>query len=163
MTEALCNVTTCANDVIIAEKPYACLKIVNNKTKMNKPCVSSHRCLGSLVVRKEEFRLKGFISLEEINLSRQKQQYGFYLFDKSWYLSAKHIYIYLYGCYQFVYTEYELKVNFKLFLASGNFCHLLITFANSLDPDQDQHVGSDLDPNCLTCQSWSVLTWIQTV
>ena len=51
---------------------YACLKIVNNKTKMNKTCVSSHRCLGSPVVRKKEFRLKGFISLEEINLSRQK-------------------------------------------------------------------------------------------
>ena len=28
---------------------------------------------------------------------------------------------------------------------------LLITFANSLDPDQDrQNVGPDLDPNCLT-------------
>ena len=25
------------------------------------------------------------------------------------------------------------------FLASGNFCWLLITFANSLDPDQDGH------------------------
>ena len=35
--------------------------------------------------------------------------------------------------------------------ASGNFCHLLITFANSLDPDQArQNVGPDLDPNCLT-------------
>ena len=40
-------------------------------------------------------------------------------------------------------------VNF--FLASSDFCHLLITFANSLDPDQDgQNVGSDLDPNRLT-------------
>ena len=36
------------------------------------------------------------------------------------------------------------------FFASGDFC-LLITFANSLDPDQDrQNVGPDLDPNCLT-------------
>ena len=35
--------------------------------------------------------------------------------------------------------------------ASGNFCNLLITFANSLDPDQArQNVGPDLDPNCLT-------------
>ena len=35
--------------------------------------------------------------------------------------------------------------------ASGNFCNLLITFANSLDPDQtEQNVGPDLDPNCLT-------------
>ena len=30
-------------------------------------------------------------------------------------------------------------------------CCLLITFANSLDPDQArQNVGPDLDPNCLT-------------
>ena len=37
------------------------------------------------------------------------------------------------------------------FLASGHFCHLLIIFANSLDPDHDrQNVGPDLDPNCLT-------------
>ena len=29
-------------------------------------------------------------------------------------------------------------------------CRLLITFANSLDPDQDkQNVDPDLDPNCL--------------
>ena len=35
--------------------------------------------------------------------------------------------------------------------ARGNFCHLLITFANSLDPDQArQNVGPDLVPNCLT-------------
>ena len=36
-------------------------------------------------------------------------------------------------------------------LASGHFCHLLLTIGNSLDPDQDrQNVGPDLDPNCLT-------------
>ena len=64
-----------ACDVKSAEKRYACLKIVNNKTKLNMTCVLSHRCLGSPVVRKKEFRLKGFISLEEINLSRQKQKY----------------------------------------------------------------------------------------
>ena len=30
-------------------------------------------------------------------------------------------------------------------------CHLMITFANSLDADQDRHsVGPDLDPNHLT-------------
>ena len=34
------------------------------------------------------------------------------------------------------------------FLAGGDFCHLLITLASSLDPDQN--VGPDLDPNCLT-------------
>ena len=34
---------------------------------------------------------------------------------------------------------------------SGYFCHLQITFANGLDPDQDrQNVGPDLVPNCLT-------------
>ena len=34
------------------------------------------------------------------------------------------------------------------FLANGNFGHLLITFANSLDPDQDQqNFGLDLDQN----------------
>ena len=34
--------------------------------------------------------------------------------------------------------------------ASSNFAHLLINFANSLDPDQaQQNVGPDLDPNCL--------------
>ena len=32
-------------------------------------------------------------------------------------------------------------------IASSNFCHLLITFANSLDPDQDRR---DLDSNHLT-------------
>ena len=33
-------------------------------------------------------------------------------------------------------------------LASGDFCRLLITFANVLDLDQDrQNVGPDLDPN----------------
>ena len=32
-------------------------------------------------------------------------------------------------------------------LARGNFCCMLITFANSLDPDQDRHnVGPDLNP-----------------
>ena len=36
-------------------------------------------------------------------------------------------------------------------LASSDFRHLLITFANSLDPDQDgQTVGPDLDSNHLT-------------
>ena len=35
--------------------------------------------------------------------------------------------------------------------ASRDFCHLLITFANSSDPDQDgQNFGPDLGPNLLT-------------
>ena len=34
--------------------------------------------------------------------------------------------------------------------ASDNFCHLLISFANSLDADQArQNVWPDLGPNCL--------------
>ena len=34
---------------------------------------------------------------------------------------------------------------------SGDFCHMLITFANSLDPDQARHfVGPDRNPSCLT-------------
>ena len=34
--------------------------------------------------------------------------------------------------------------------ASGDFCHLLITFANIIDPDQaQQNVRPDLDPNFL--------------
>ena len=91
-------------DVKSAEKLYACLKIVNNKTKMNMTCVSSHRCLGSPVVRKKEFRLKRFISLEEINLSRQKQNYRFYLFDKSWYFPAKHV-IYYFKNWRHIYFQ----------------------------------------------------------
>ena len=36
------------------------------------------------------------------------------------------------------------------FLASRNFCRLLVTFANSLDPEQDwQNVGFDLDPTLI--------------
>ena len=35
-------------------------------------------------------------------------------------------------------------------LAGGEFCCLLITFANRFVPDQArQNVGPDLDPNCL--------------
>ena len=41
------------------------------------------------MVRKKEFRLNGFISLEEINLSEQNQNYRFYLFEKSWYFPTK--------------------------------------------------------------------------
>ena len=40
------------------------------------------------------------------------------------------------------------------FLARGDFCRRLITFANSLDPDQDcQNVGPGLDTNRLTLRS----------
>ena len=41
-----------------------------------------------------------------------------------------------------------LRVNFVS--PSDNFCHLLTSFANSLDADQArQDVGPDLDPNYL--------------
>ena len=41
------------------------------------------------------------------------------------------------------------KKSFNSFPANGVFCRLLISFANSLDPDQArQNVGPDLDPNC---------------
>ena len=37
------------------------------------------------------------------------------------------------------------------FLAGGDFFRLLITFANTLDPDQDQHsIGPDLGKKNLT-------------
>ena len=41
-------------------------------------------------------------------------------------------------------------LSFNCFIASGNICRLLITFANSLDPCQDrQNVCQDLDLNHL--------------
>ena len=42
----------------------------------------------------------------------------------------------------------RLNYDFNAFFGRGDFCRLLITFANSLDPDQDrQKVVPDLDPN----------------
>ena len=44
-----------------------------------------------------------------------------------------------------------INITFNSFLANGDFCRLLLTFANSLDPDQDRrNVGPDLDLNSLT-------------
>ena len=41
--------------------------------------------------------------------------------------------------------------SFNSLLASGDFCRLLIAFANHFDPDQDQRdVRPDMDPNLLT-------------
>ena len=40
------------------------------------------------MVRKKEF----WLNLEEMHFARQKQNYQFYLFDKSWYFSDKHVY-----------------------------------------------------------------------
>ena len=45
----------------------------------------------------------------------------------------------------------HMRKKFNSFPASGDFCCLLITFANILHQDQaQQNVGPDLDPNCLT-------------
>ena len=55
----------------------------------------------------------------------------------------------------------SLKMSLNSFPASGNFCRLLITFANSLNPDQaQQNIGPDLDPNCLTLwwYSWKIVS-----
>ena len=45
----------------------------------------------------------------------------------------------------------------SIFPDSGDFCRLLIIFANSLDPN----VGPELDPNCLTpwWYSWKIIFW----
>ena len=46
---------------------------------------------------------------------------------------------------------YLTREFFNCLPASGHLYHLLLSLANSLDPDQDrQTVGPDLDPNCLT-------------
>ena len=44
-----------------------------------------------------------------------------------------------------------MSITFNSFLASAIFCCLLLTFANSLDPDQHwRSVGPELNPNSLT-------------
>ena len=48
------------------------------------------------------------------------------------------------------------------FHTSSDFCYLLISFANSSDPDQDrQNDGHDLDPNCqlqrCSCKNFLIL------
>ena len=46
---------------------------------------------------------------------------------------------------------FTVKLALNSSLLSSVFCYLLITFANSLSPDQDrQNVSSDLVPNRLT-------------
>ena len=45
----------------------------------------------------------------------------------------------------------HMEFIFNSFLASGNFCLLLTTFANSFDPEHaEQNFRPDLDPNYLT-------------
>ena len=68
-------------------------------------CLSLIDALGHLWSKKE-FQLKGFIFLKEMNLSRQKQNYRFYLFDKSWYFPAKHVIcIYIQKHYEYLFNR----------------------------------------------------------
>ena len=63
-----------------------------------------------------------FICLKEVSIS--------HMLDQVWF-SSKYMYIW-----------------YQLFIY---YCRLLITFANSLDPDQARlNGGPDLDPNCFT-------------
>ena len=49
--------------------------------------------------------------------------------------------------------------NMNSFLVSSDFCQLLITFVNSLDPNQDQqNIGPDMDQNCLTCWKFTTIS-----
>ena len=64
----------------------------------------------------------------------------------------KHLFVKMYFCQI---CHYFFIAVILLIITSGNWslfvykCRLLITFANSLDPDQvRQNVGPDLDPNC---------------
>ena len=58
-----------------------------------------------------------------------------YIFKNKW-VSLQENLIYV-ACQQQRLSQTSLQEVIKFFLASRNFCHLLITFANSLDPDQD--------------------------
>ena len=66
----------------------------------------------------------------------------FYYFPYLWLTNVKE-----YGSAQdIVFPLSFLSARMNSFLASINFCCLLITFANSLDPN----IGPDMDPNHLT-------------
>ena len=59
----------------------------------------------------------------------------------------------------FIFFFYFFFRNFLFPCKSGNYYHLLKTFTNSLEPDEDQqNVGPDLDPNALTLLycSWKI-------
>ena len=62
-------------------------------------------------------------------------------------------------------TIYSVRSSYRRecnsFYASGDVCRLLITFANSLDPDQARRfVEPDMDPNCLALwlYSWKIFS-----
>ena len=48
-----------------------------------------------------------------------------------------------------VLTNYD-RLILTLFLVAATFVVYCLTFANSLEPDQDRPIGPDLDPNCMT-------------
>ena len=51
-------------------------------------------------------------------------------------------------CLQRLSADDTSRQRVNSFLANGDFCRLLITVANSLDPDKDgEKVGPDLSPN----------------
>ena len=80
----------------------------------------------------------------EKNGSQQKS-------DTQNYQAGKELNNDLISAYLQVPTRILKDVNFSSFLARGDFCRLLMTIANSLNPDQDQqNVGPDLGPNRLT-------------
>ena len=54
---------------------------------MNNPYVPSHRYRG----QEKGVPARGIYFPRGNKISWQKQNYGFYLFDKSWYLPAKHV------------------------------------------------------------------------
>ena len=60
--------------------------------------------------------------------------------------------ILVYTFFHHPFLKGKLSINvFHSTVNSACFCHLLITFANSLEPDQArQNVWPDLDPNFLT-------------
>ena len=50
-----------------------------------------------------------------------------------------------------VYAKIKSNITIGYTATAGHLTRLLITFANSLDPDQArQNIGPDLDPKCLT-------------
>ena len=74
---------------------------------------------------------------------------GLFVLDSTFTLNCK--FLHNIQFFQFFFIEFILYSKFNSLPASGDFCCLLITFANSLDPDQDrQNVGPDPDPNHLT-------------
>ena len=82
------------------------------------------KCLGN--------HLKGNTGalLKSTNTSNEYQQYIFY------------------GEISKIISELLPNNHLNSFPASGDFCRLLITYANSLDPDKARQ--NDLDPNCMT-------------